>query len=77
MIVLYNSFFAALQPISLLFGAIGLTLLYYTKKYLLLSRYTKPALMDKSLNQSMTALIDFAPFFFSLGSLTVMNFFAG
>jgi hypothetical protein len=74
-IVLLNAFFAALQPIALGFGALGLGLLYLVKKYLLLSRYTRPPLMGKSLHQAMAGVMDAAPFFFSFGSLMVMNLF--
>lgn len=73
MIVLYNAFFAALQPVSLLFGGVGLVLLYFVKKYLLLNRYTRPPQLGKSLNASMASMMDLAPFFFAFGSLMVMN----
>ena len=73
--VLVSSFFASMQPIACIFCLIGLFLLYWTKKYLLLNRYTRPEDYGKSVNAKMMGFIDFAPFFFSFGSLMAVNLF--
>jgi hypothetical protein len=74
-IVLYNAFFSAMQPIVALFGFVGLGLLYLVKKHLILTRYSRPDVFGKSINEMMNSVVDFCPLLFAFGAFMCMNLF--
>jgi hypothetical protein len=72
---LFVCFFVSLQPIICVFALLGFFLMYWSQKYCLFNRYSRPVPGTDLINISMYQLIYAGPLLYSIGSLTWSNFF--
>ena len=64
-----SAFYASVIPFGIVISIIGLILVYFIDKWLLLRRYTRPHLLNAKLNKEMIEYLEFVPLFMSIGSL--------
>ncbi len=67
--VTFAAFYLPLQPAILLFLLAGLILRYFILRYLLVTRYKRPATLHPSFNWEMTKNLWLVPLFYAAGSI--------
>ncbi len=67
--ILLTTFYAPGMPLVILFSLVGLTLIYWSDKYLFLRRNSLPPPLTDRLNNSMLDYLDLMVVTFSLGNL--------
>lgn len=70
----HASFYCTLQPFLLVLAALGALAFYYIKKYLLLTRYTSPKMLNKLVFSNAISAISYMPLFYGTGSLVFLNY---
>ena len=65
--LLHMSFFSVMQPFIALIVCLGLGLLYFVKRYLLIRRYNYPKMVDKKVYESALSLLSYIPLIHGLG----------
>lgn len=72
---LFCCFFCSLQPIVVVFGITGLSIMFFAQKYSLFNRSRRPVPGNNFINTAMYQLIFLGPAFFTIGSFCWSNFF--
>jgi hypothetical protein len=66
---LFTCFYAALQPVIIIFTILGLIVTYWVFKYCLLYRSSRPISGNSLVNISLNKYTSFGPILFGVGSL--------
>ena len=71
--LLHASFYCILQPFLLVLTGLGVFLFYYIKKYLLLTRYNEPHMLNKLVFSNAVAALSYVPVFYGVGGLVFLT----
>ncbi|CAM6001711.1 unnamed protein product [Sphagnum balticum] len=72
--LLHASFYCTLQPFLLVLSGVGFFLFYYIKKYLLLTRYNEPGMLNKLVFSNAVSALCYVPIFYGVGGIVFLTY---